>query len=63
MMPSDKRRHWRPWTEMLLAQAARRVLRGEPPAKDVADNAYWLARAERWRQEQDQTELKKKKQG
>ena len=42
MMASDKRRHWRPWTEMLLAQAARRVLRGEPPAKDVADDDYWL---------------------
>jgi hypothetical protein len=58
-MPNDKRRHWRPWTEMLLARAARRVLRGEPPAKDIADDTYWLERATR--RAEDKTEFKKKK--
>ena len=59
LMPDDKRRHWRLWTEMLLARAARRVLRGEPPAKDIADDPYWLERARR--RAEDKTEFKRKK--
>ena len=44
---------------MLLARAARRVLRGEPPVKDIADDAYWLERAKL--RAEDKTEFKKKK--
>ena len=44
---------------MLLARTARRVLRGELPAKDIADDAYWLERARR--RAEDKTEFKRKK--
>ena len=43
----------------LIRLAARRVLRGEPPAKDIAEDAYWLERAKR--HAEDKTEFKKKK--
>jgi hypothetical protein len=43
----------------LIRLAARRVLRGEPLAKDIAEDAYWLERAKR--HAEDKTEFKKKK--
>jgi hypothetical protein len=35
------------------------MLRGEPPAKDIAYDTYWLERATR--RAEDKTEFKKKK--
>jgi hypothetical protein len=45
-MPDDDKRkqHSRPWTEMLGARVLRRLLRGEPPARDTDDADYWLER-------------------
>ena len=34
---------------------------GERPAKDIADDAYWLERAKRRGRAEDKTEFKKKK--
>jgi hypothetical protein len=42
--------------------AERREARGEPPAEDIADGAYWLERAKRARR-QDTTELKRRRAG
>ena len=42
---SERIKHWRPWSEMLEAPAARREARGEPPAPPIHDDEYWLERA------------------